>query len=92
MNIDTEKLNQLATISGDMTSHLERAYMASMTQDNGQSDIVEATHQLGLADKELQKIVKLMWHNQDATISEIFANQRAEINGLRSIFDLNEMD
>jgi len=84
-----ELLTQITTLTSDIDTHFGRAWQASMTQDNGQPDELEKQYQINLAIVELQKLNQLVFP-ASAEITELILEQRAEIDGLRSIFDLNE--
>ena len=88
-----EILTQITTLTSDVNTHFERAWRASMTQDNGKPDEVEMQHQINLAKTDLQKLNALVWPDSDFVISDVLAAQRAEIEGLQSdVFNLEGMD
>jgi len=68
-----EFLTQITTLTNDINTLFERAWKASMTQDSGQPDEVEMTHQINLAKLELQKLVELIWP-ASAEITEMVAD------------------
>jgi hypothetical protein len=93
--MNTELLTQITTLTSDLNTHFERAWQAAMNGENGQPDELEKKYQIDLAIVELHKLNQLVFPAStggDMVISEVLKEQRAEINELRSIFDLNEMD
>ena len=91
--MDYELLTQITTLTNDVNTHFERAWKASMTQDNGKPDLAEMQHQINLAKTDLSKLNSLVWPDSDFVLSDVLAAQRAEIEGLQSdIYNLEGMD
>jgi len=90
--MNTEQLSQITTLTSDINTHFERAFAASMEQDNGQPDLAEMTHQINLAKLELQKLNELVFP-ASAEITELILEQHSEIEALQNdIYNLNSMD
>jgi len=79
-----ELLTQITALSGDINIHFERAWAASMAQDNGLPDLTEMQHQYNLAVTELEKLNNLIWPDENMVLSDVLAN--------REIFNIDEMD
>ena len=83
-NMNLEQLTKITTLSGDINIHFERAWKASMTQDNGKPDLIEMQHQYNLAVMELEKLNDLIWPDENMVISDVLAS--------REIYNLDDMD
>ena len=82
--MNLELLTRITTLSNYVNTHLERAWKASMTQDNGTPDEVEMQHQFNLAVMELEKLNNLIWPDENMVISDVLA--------AREIYNLDDMD
>ena len=79
-----ELLTQITHIADELSRLFDRAYSASMTQDNGTPDEVEMQHQYNLAVMELEKLNNLIWPDENMVISDVLAS--------REIYNLDDMD
>ena len=82
--MNLELLTQITHIADELSRLFDRAYSASMTQDNGTPDEVEMQHQYNLAVMELEKLNNLIWPDENMVISDVLAS--------RGNYNLEDMD
>ena len=80
-----ELLTKITHIADEVSRLFDRAYSASMTQDNGLPDEVEMQHQFNLAVMELEKLNHLIWPDENMVLSDVLAAKN-------EIYNLEDMD